>query len=363
MKALIKLAIIVALLISLLIALFIFLFFRGNNATSEPTDKYTTKSDTISLTVPLKQSNFYAKENERRTEYLKHINATARTITLSKRGIEVDIPLQDTALSINQTSNHHIIARKENVQAILSLERATVFGKAKREKDFFASFQKDFENYIVNFEELPDIVTESTTFKVRKFTYYEKVENPKNAEKLTTITAFCKVNYRYIYVIKLGSTGHITERSKVNITADMLADFTSHIVTKRPYQYQVPIEMLVMAIAFVFGGILVILNEIRIKRFRRIAIGTIIGYETSGRRSIGIIIKYQLPNGKEVQGKAIVSFLEGIFWSGFYKDKTGSTVKISYSEKNPRFVNILSIKSGYFFGIFCILSGLCFIFL
>jgi len=357
MKALTKYKIVGAILILLLIMSIIFLFFRGNNITSELADK--SESDTISLTVPLKQSNFYEKENERRAEYLK----ASQAVTLSKRGITVDVPLQDDSLSIEQTNDSHIIVRKNNLQTVLSLEKTSVARKAKWEKDFSISFQKDYEKYVVNFEELPDIVTESATFKVRKFTYYEKVENPENAEKLTKITAFCKVDYRYIYVIEIGSTGHTTERSKVNITADMLADFTSHIVTKLPYQYHVPREILIMGIAFIFGGILVILNEIRIKRFRRIAIGTIIGYETSGRRSVGIIIKYQLPNGKESQGKAIVSFLEGIFWSGFYKDKTGSTVKISYSEKNPRFVNIISIKSGYFFGIFCILSGLCFIFL
>ena len=356
MKALTKYKIAAAGLILLLIMLIIF-FFSRNNIVSELVDKYITESDTISLTVPFKQSNFY--ENEKRAEYLK----ASQAVTLSKRGIIVDIPLQDDSLSIEQTRDSHIIVRKNNAQTVLSLERASVAKKARWEKDFSVSFQKDYEKYIVNFEELPDVVTESATFKVRKFTYYEKVENPENAEKLTTITAFCKVNYRYIYVIELGSTGHVTERSKVNITADMLADFTSHIVTKRPYQYQVPIEMLIMGIAFIFGGILVILNEIRIKRFRMTAIGTIIGYEKSSRRSVGIIVKYQLPNGKEIQGKAIVSFLEGIFWSGFYKDNSGSTVKISYSEKNPRFVNIISIKSGYFFGIFCVFSGLCFIFI
>jgi len=267
------------------------------------------------------------------------VHATSQIVTLSANGIELTVDLPSEWISVKLQQPYYIMSSVDDVQVVLEIEQSSMKEQEKAHESTYL-WIKESEPDTTFFEKLPDITTELGTFEVCSLVYGEtKTE--------TSITAFCKLNYRYIYVITL--------RGEEGVSYELLQKFISATLVSVPYQWD-PFALGLTAFLLAVG-LVSIIRQIRIKHFGIKTTGVIVGVNMSGKWA-AVKISYLLENGEKIEGIHDMIGVVGMY----YGNKVGETVEISYLPKKPNIPHILIYKGGYITGIFLVLvatGGIC----
>jgi len=257
-------------------------------------------------------------------------SAAGESLVLSENGVEVRLNLPDGAAVYSQISTDHSIVYFGETQVVLEIEDTSVKKQLDFEKRVFEGLLQSYPGTTF-FEELPELVTDMGTFTVCKLTY-----NDHNDEQSVSITAFCKLNYRYIYSITLRATG--------DVDYNLISQFANADVVKTARQFDM--TMVGFVIAYLALGLLIIGNTFRKKHRRTRAMGTIVDFRR-GRKSVSVVISYRTEDGEKKTGEHSFSTLGYLQFAR----SEGAEVEITYSEKKPRKVHIVAAKDGYIFGL------------
>jgi hypothetical protein len=167
------------------------------------------------------------------------------------------------------------------------------------------------------------------------FTIFKLAYNDQNNQWATSLAAFCKLNFRYIYTITLHSAG--------DIDAERLLPFTSGTITKTPLVLSG--ELLVFASLYAMLGFVMISIELYKKHVWPRTTGVVVGFETR-RRYVDVLVAYQTEDGEGITGVCNMTF-----GRLFYVKHKGDEVEITYSPRKPRRINMASNKSAYICGL------------
>jgi hypothetical protein len=230
-----------------------------------------------------------------------------------------------------QTDPAHVVAELDGVQIILEIRDTSTQAYTDTLIKIYDG-QKQRHPDIARLEELPDLAADLGVFTVRSITYADE-----GAEPATALYAYCKLNYRYIYCITL--------RDKDEVPHEMPALFTSATVYDKPFEW-IP-DMMAAVSGCVILGLFFILNDVRKKHFRSRVTGVIIDAQVYVRGAT-VFVAYRPDGGAEITGEEKVVSLAG----RSYARKKGRAVEISYSEKKPHKVHIISYKEGYVLGMY-----------
>jgi len=248
---------------------------------------------------------------------------------LSENGVDVILDLPQNCIVDERTRPYWLMASFEGMQVVLEITDGTPEKQANFVRRVYEGLLESYPD-TTYFEELPDIVTDMGVFTVRKI-IYENV----NGKMATSLQAFCRVNYRYIYSITL--------RMDAEIDYDALKYFTTAMIVKTSFQW--PLEMLLLTYCCAFVGLFIILFNYGKKHFRLRTSGTIIGVRGHSKSNT-VLISYLSEDGTEIVGEHNMIAPGAIP----YMRKNGKKVEISYSIKRPSDVNIISSKAGYIVG-------------
>jgi len=263
--------------------------------------------------------------------------AAEEKTVLTENGIRLETVLPPECAEIDSLRSRLILMSLEDISVSLEIEDISIEKKQRREQETYQWLKG--RDSSTTFEELPDISTPAGVFKVNKLIY------DSNGNLTTSLTAFCNLNYRYIYVITL--------RNKGDIPYEIIQKFTAVSVTSTPLKVN---YMMVCVIAvFALVGLYYIVSDISEKHFGNRTTGVITGIHQY-RKSAGIIISFYLPDGRMVLGEHTTLSIMGLI----YKSRVGETIPITYLEKNPANINIISDKSGYVTGLLFILFATLF---
>lgn len=255
--------------------------------------------------------------------------AAEQSVTLSENGMELVVELPPGVDSIDAVSPEFVIVTMGDLHITLEIEDKTVNEKEKFIQRVHTSMMESYPQTTTELEELPDLVVGENTFLVRSYGY----EGP-SGEQITTMEAFCELNYRYIYTIGLRGE---------EAGYDSLYDFA--VVTKTKTAFQPNPVMLALAVASFAVGVWMIAHEFWQKNFRQKTVGIVEGVE-SHWRSMSIKVSYRMHNG----GLALGEYTTLGIAAMRYMNRIGKEVEISYSEQKPTSINVLAVKMGYIAG-------------
>ena len=224
----------------------------------------------------------------------------------------------------------NVISISDSAQATLAIKEDSLQGYAETLNKIFDGLKRRHPKDTF-FEDMPDFITESHTFKVRSARYIDAYGMPAAA-----LYAYCELNYRYIYCVAL--------QNKSEIPYETLRLYTSINVNRRPIQWTP--GMLASVIGCVILGLFFILYDVRKKHFWPQSTGIITDVEVYLKSGM-ISIVYRLGDGREIQGEAKRI---GAHTARHYARRIGDRVKISYSPKSPFKIHILNYYEGYFLG-------------